>query len=215
MRRVKNIEAENITIKDASGNTSLPASSSESTLMVDTISPRIKAVKLEPMITKSVTTGDAVLVTVISENNEVGLIPSDAIVSGTSVKLSDRGDGSYTGTYTILMKDTMNYMIEAENITLTDPAGNISDPVSSNGSGIIIEIPLTIDRVDFNNDGIVNLGDLIIMGRSWSSTQQIENFNSIIDLNRNGTIEIGDLVLLARYWEQTYVVSAKRAKNYQ
>ena len=209
----KNIEAENITITNAAGYTSLPASSSGSTLKIDTQKPNIKKISLDPMVSKSVAIGDVVLITVTAENNETGLIPSDAVIYDDLVQLSDRGDGTYTGIYTVVIDNEMDYLLEARNITLTDPAGNVSDPASSAGSAMIIDIPVTVDRSDFNNDGTVNLGDLTIMGRSWSLNRESEAFNARLDLNRDGTIGLGDLVLLAKYWGQSYHALAKVAKT--
>ena len=197
----KKVEATNITLTDTSGNVSAPASSSGSSLMIDTEAPTIKNVKLEPVAEKTVGVGESINIIVTAEGNETGLIPSDATVNGKLIALYDMGDGTYRGVYTVGSGDTKVSAIEATNITLADAAGNVSAPASSSNSGVTVKsTEEDAERADFNSDGTVNLGDLVLFGSSWGAESSKSGWNDSFDLNKDGSINLGDLVILGNLW---------------
>ena len=101
----ENIEATGIVLTNADGLSSDPASSSGSTLRVDTQAPSLVSVTLTPD-SGDIKVGDEVLITVTAANNESGLTPSPAQMDGQSITLADQGDGTYTGAYTVPAQDS-------------------------------------------------------------------------------------------------------------
>ena len=153
-----NVEAMNITLT-GNGGTSAPASSSGSTIIVDAHRPIIASVTISPN-SGWLKVGDGVTITVTAMNNESGLIPSNATINGKSTPLTDQGDGTYTGTYIVGADDNQSINIEATNITLTDAAGNVSEPASSTGSTLkYLEIETGGVRVQGGRNGYVNPSD--------------------------------------------------------
>ena len=132
-----NIEATNITLTDAAGNKSNSASSSGSTLKVDTNAPRISSVRINPN-SGEVTTGNDVVITVTAGGNETGLTASNALINGKSIPLVDLENGKYSGVYTVEEGDEQGVNIEATGITLTDIVGNVSNPDASTGSTLSV-----------------------------------------------------------------------------
>ena len=165
-----NIGAAGITLTDAAGNVSDAGASSASTLNVDTQAPTIVSVTINPS-TGTVATGNNVIITVTAGNNEAGLTASNSQINGKSITLVDQGNGTYTGTYTVQAGDNQGANIEATNITLTDAAGNVSEPASSTGSNLSIDTTLpppppieapTIASVTISpNSGSVKVGDTV------------------------------------------------------
>ena len=161
--------AEGIVFTDAAGNASTQGSSTTSTLRIDTAAPVIQSVMITPS-TGTVRTGETVIVTVNAANKEKNLDVSPATINGRQVSLSDRGDGTYTGIYTVIAGDNAGTNVEAINITLTDAAGNVSALGSSSGSSLTIdsspvdgstEAPV-IASVSINpSSGLVRIGDTV------------------------------------------------------
>ncbi|MFC1608292.1 LamG-like jellyroll fold domain-containing protein [Candidatus Latescibacterota bacterium] len=56
---------------------------------------------------------------------------------------------------------------------------------------------------DFNCDGIVCLGDLILLGDHWGLQERDIRWREMYDLNGDGVIGMGDLILLGRDWNCT------------
>ncbi len=163
-----NVETTNITLTGP-GGTSSSASSSGSTLTVDGRTPTINSVTIFPD-TGNVTTGNDVIIIVAAGGNETGLTPSNALINGRSIPLTDQGNGTYRGIYTVGAGDTQSVNIEAANITLTDAAGNVSGAASSSGSSLLVVIAPpetppaapTITTVAISpNSGSVKIGGLV------------------------------------------------------
>jgi len=53
---------------------------------------------------------------------------------------------------------------------------------------------------DFNGDGVVAIGDLVLLGQRWNYTPSNEGFVSNYDLNKDNKIAIGDVVILGQAW---------------
>jgi hypothetical protein len=53
---------------------------------------------------------------------------------------------------------------------------------------------------DYNSDGKVGLGDLVLFGSSWGTKAGGTNWISSFDLNKDGEVGLGDLVLLGNQW---------------
>jgi hypothetical protein len=51
---------------------------------------------------------------------------------------------------------------------------------------------------DINNDGVVNLNDLVLLARAYGSKPGDSNWNPPADLNGDGKVSLADLVILAR-----------------
>jgi len=58
--------------------------------------------------------------------------------------------------------------------------------------------PYLLGDVNFN--GIVNVGDVGLLGAQWYWTSQTPGFDRFRDLNRNGIINVGDVGLLGTNW---------------
>jgi hypothetical protein len=61
---------------------------------------------------------------------------------------------------------------------------------------------------DFTGDGIVSLGDLVLLGSHWAQKSTDAGFLPNFDLNKDGVISLGDLVVLGSSWTK----SGKTAK---
>ena len=83
--------------------------------------------------------GDKVGIVVTAGNNETGLNASKALFNEKYISLTDQGDGSYKGSYSVQPEDVKGINIEASNITLTDSSGNSSEPASSKGSTLKVD----------------------------------------------------------------------------
>ncbi len=133
---------------------SAPASSSGSTLRVDTIPPAVTSVKISPS-SGTVYPGDRVAISVVPQNYEMGLAASDARINGRSVPLTGGGSGLYTGIYTVQVGDPEGVNIEATGVTLRDPAGNVSAPAASSGSTLRVamapEAPELLSNPSFSS----------------------------------------------------------------
>ena len=57
---------------------------------------------------------------------------------------------------------------------------------------------------DYNNDGCIGLGDLVLFGDQWSSVLGDINWDPCYDLNGDGTITVGDLALFGKCWGHCY-----------
>jgi len=177
---MKFLEVENITLTDAAGNISEPLSPVGSGLVisdsVDKVAPlditpspsvpTISSVTIEPN-SGTITTGDTVTITVTAGNGETGLTPSPATINGRQVTLTDRGDGTYTGTYTVMANDINASNIEAANITLTGEGGT-SDPVTSTGSTLSVDTqaPVVASVELLPAEGTLHVGDTVRYCRS-------------------------------------------------
>ena len=137
-----NIEATGITLTDVAGNASAPGASTGSTLKVDTASPVISLVTVNPN-TGTIAAGTSVTITATAANNEIGLTASNAQINGKSVVLTGQGNGTYSGTYTVQAADAQGVNIEATGITLTDAAGNVSAAAASTGSTLKVNTLIT------------------------------------------------------------------------
>lgn len=137
------------------GQTSAPASSSGSTLRVDTLQPAISSVVISPN-TGTIYPGSSVTVTASARNSEAGLIPSGATVNSRSIPLWDRGNGTYSGVYVAQTGDPVGAVVEASGITLRDPAGNVSAPSSSSGSTLKVAASSTTAELLANPSFSVN-----------------------------------------------------------
>jgi hypothetical protein len=61
---------------------------------------------------------------------------------------------------------------------------------------------------DWNSDGIVALGDLVLLGQQWGKTSSDATWVGAFDLNTDNQVGLGDLVLLGQAW----TVAGKVAK---
>ena len=53
-------------------------------------------------------------------------------------------------------------------------------------------------KEDVNKDGVVDTLDLSLVGLSYNTTSDDENFNVDIDINKDGIVDIFDLVLISK-----------------
>ncbi|GAI17416.1 unnamed protein product, partial [marine sediment metagenome] len=158
-----NLLAANIYLADVAGNVTGYTSSPRSSLKVDTYAPTISSATINPNA-GTISVGDSVAITVTAGDNESGLIVSDARINGKFVSLTSQGDGTYTGKYFVEASDEEGINIEASGIILTDAAGNVSEPSSSTGSTLRVEIPqvLVIASVTISpNSGYLKIGDQV------------------------------------------------------
>jgi len=199
-----NVEATNITFT-GSGGTSSPASSSGSTLKIDAHTPSITSVTINPN-SGWIKTGEIVTVTVFASNNEADLTTSDASINGKYISLTDQGDGTYRGSYTVQASDAQGVNIEAVNITLTDAAGNVSNQASSTGSTLIVDTqaPGIVSVTISPDSGWITAGDSVVVIVTAS--------NNETGLTTSGTFINGKLIPLTDQsdgkYTGTYTVQA-------
>jgi len=55
---------------------------------------------------------------------------------------------------------------------------------------------------DLNNDGLINIGDVVVMGLHWGQTGTDGWIPE--DLNEDGVINIGDVVVIGLHWGETW-----------
>ncbi|MHB9029535.1 MAG: hypothetical protein ACYC9O_12265, partial [Candidatus Latescibacterota bacterium] len=163
------LQATNITLTDAAGNVSAPASSSGSSLVLESSSasdPDIPVITLVSIVPNEgwLKVGDTVTITVYAKDNIAGLTPSPATINDRQVNLSDQGSGIYSGVYTVQEGDPDGQNIKAANITLTGPGGT-SAPASSFSSTISVDAhsPVIASVVLSPNSGAVNTGDSVVI----------------------------------------------------
>ena len=100
--------------------------------------PRISSVVISPK-NDYVTAGDTVTITVTAADFQAGLTASPALINGQYIPLTDIGDGTYVGVYTVNESDPQGENIEATEITLTDEFNRVSEPASSTGSALSVD----------------------------------------------------------------------------
>jgi len=57
---------------------------------------------------------------------------------------------------------------------------------------------------DVNQDGVVNLPDLVTLAYHYGETVTSPNWNAKADLNNDGVVNLLDLVLLANHYGESY-----------
>jgi hypothetical protein len=55
---------------------------------------------------------------------------------------------------------------------------------------------------DLNNDGLINIGDVVVIGLHWGQTGAHNWIPE--DLNKDGVINIGDVVVIGLHWGETW-----------
>ena len=181
-----NIEATGITLT-GEGGTSVSASSSGSTLRVDAQSPVISAIELVPS-QGWLCNGDTVTVIVRTDPAETELTTSMANINSYTIPLEDNGDGTYRGIYTVQAGHPQGRNLAAQNIILTDTAGNSSLPASSSVSTLSVdtEAPV-ISSVTLSPDaGQVIPGDQVV----------VHVFTTPPEMGLNGTVEFNGKTIL-------------------
>jgi hypothetical protein len=209
----RNVEAMGVTLTDKAGNVSQSAASFGSTLHVDTIDPAIDKVELSSPVGKILGVlgiGQTVSIIVNSRDRESGLKASNAQINGKSIPLSDEGNGTYQGTYTIGTDDQIGDNIEATGIVLTDTAGNVSQPGFSTGSGLSVHKSQAVqtEATDFDNDGVVSFTDFTLFVLMYGKKQGDQGWDRKYDLNNNGDINLDDFfVFVENYGKRTAKVA--------
>jgi len=92
-----------------------------------------------------------------------------------------------------------NYMIKATDGTFTLEPPAQGNATAWNGSP------------DFNANGSVELGDLVLLGAMWNVKSTDANFVPMYDLNGDGSVGLGDLVLLGNAWSTSKVAKSAPA----
>ncbi len=55
---------------------------------------------------------------------------------------------------------------------------------------------------DLNDDGVVDILDVMIVAASWNTVQGDPEYNPVADLNQDGRINIQDILLIATHWKR-------------
>ncbi len=58
----------------------------------------------------------------------------------------------------------------------------------------------TAPSADLNNDGHVNVLDMIILGQHWEETPSSPSWDPKFDLNNDNIIDSGDMAIIGIYW---------------
>ncbi|MBN1291330.1 MAG: hypothetical protein JXB48_05770 [Candidatus Latescibacteria bacterium] len=116
-------------------------------VIIDANIPTIQSITLTPD-TGTIYIGDKVIITVTAGNNESGLICSDTLLNGKNISLFDQGDGTYVGVYTVETGDNEAVNIKTKEITLTDRAGNVSEPASIGSTIEVKPVVVSVESSD-------------------------------------------------------------------
>jgi len=82
-------------------------------------------------------------------------------------------------------------------------------PSISKGNGKITVGTESNLKVDINDDGIVDILDLVLVGREFGN----ETSDSDADVNKDGVVDISDLVLVARHFGKTFPTADAPKRN--
>ena len=116
------------------------------------------------------------------------------VVEGNQVTLASTalaGVGNDDGTLATLTFEVVAVKaspLTLSEVALVDPDGERSFPIIENGE--VIEPPQLVG--DVNNDGVVNIQDLVLVGSNFGQTGE-----NRADINGDGVVDIVDLVLVA------------------
>jgi len=105
--------------------------------------------------------------------------PSSGIISGTPTAASVK-----THNFTVCLTLPGTMILERENLSITI-------------------LPAPDNRGDVNGDGVVNLADLILLGRYLNPVpgeDRVEINMENADINKDGRVDNGDLIILARFF---------------
>ena len=56
---------------------------------------------------------------------------------------------------------------------------------------------------DINNDGHVDVTDIMIVASNWDKTSNDAGFNSAADLNNDNRVDIVDIMMIVAMWRQS------------
>ena len=127
---------------------------------------------------------DAVIVPTVVDADRV-------VLAATSLAGASKGDGILTKlTFEVVTAKTSTLTLFQ--VTLVDPDGAHSFPLIENGQ--LLEPPIEPPRVreDLNQDGVVNIQDLVIVAGQFGKSGE-----NRADVNGDGVVNIQDLVLVA------------------
>ena len=127
---------------------------------------------------------DAVIVPTVVDANRVTL-------AATSPAGASNGDGTLA-TLTFEVVTAKASTLSLTQVTLVDPAGAHSLPLTENGQ--VLELPFEPPQVreDINRDGVVNIQDLVIVAGQFGKSGE-----NRADVNGDGVVNIQDLVIVA------------------
>jgi len=60
---------------------------------------------------------------------------------------------------------------------------------------------VTLLAGDINQDGVIELADLNLIGQAWNATSSSSNWNPAADITNNGIINILDMVAVSFNWD--------------
>ncbi len=98
-----------------------------------------------------------------------------------------------------------NCTLDLYDVVLVNPEAEIIgdwDHKDSPNDGYVICMLTTVTG-DINNDGVVDIVDIVIVAIAFGSTPEDPNWNPIADLNQDGVIDIVDIVLVAIHFGET------------
>lgn len=108
-------------------------------------------------------------------------------------------------TYPLLDTDGDGFTDAAEVFMGTDPDDNCADTSTARDEeGGAYSEPLSPWPPDFNDNGFIDIGDLVALSEHW--TYHGYPYHHRYDLNANGFCDIGDLSILAEYMGMTCTV---------
>lgn len=115
------------------------------------------------------------------------IVGPNVTTAGTLVTISLTASSTATGDTTIGLQNTI----------ISDPQGMpIPDVIVTNGTVSIQTLPW-----DLNNNGQVDVGDLVIVGNHFGETGTPGWIQC--DFNNNGQIDVGDLVIVGNHFGET------------
>lgn len=93
------------------------------------------------------------------------------------------------------------------NLLLEEGGGNYSVYVSARykGQTTTNSMTLQIKIPDVNNDGVVDLFDLVKVAKAYASSPGDPNWDPEADVNGDNTVDIFDLVIISKYYGAKYV----------
>ncbi len=133
---------------------------------------------------------------------------SAGLLTGFTVKLNGTAISATTDTKGYF--ELKNIAPNASGYTLTiKKSGMLSRTISDiivENSNIELstqESPILIWGGDSNQDGTINMSDIIVVAKAFNSTSEAANYNKDADINLDGTVNMSDVVIAAMRFNKT------------
>ncbi len=81
-------------------------------------------------------------------------------------------------------------------ISLDELPANLYE-FTQTGSPTVTPVPTPVNNLDVNNDGAINMADVIILAKAFNAVRGDSKYVDAYDLNKDGAINISDVIMIA------------------